>query len=876
MLAPAPVHGWARAGILLAFAVLAACGGGDGVSLAGGQGQDPVVVDVPIAYLKRAVSMDGPVEEDARRLLTFNPGADLFIRERAAASATERNVTGALTAGEYDIRDLNVSFDGERFIFAMRGPFIEGADDDEQPTWNLWEFDRIGDDLRRIIASETIAEAAHDISPAYLPDGRIVFSSTRQRQSRAILLDEGKPQFDAQDEDRREPAFVLHVMNADGSDIRQISFNQSHDLHPEVMDNGQIVFSRWDRPFNRNGIHLYRMNPDGTDLELFYGANSHATGTEGASVQFLRPRQRTDGSLLTLKRPFVTEDGAADIVLIDVDAYVENEQPVADRAGFSGPAQTRATINDVRTNGDISPGGNYNSAWPLRDGTGRIFVTWSLCRLRDSDGRVIPCTEAALDDPQLLPAAPLYGLFLYDGRTDTQLPILRPVEGTLYTEVVAAQVRPLPLIRFDQAESGQFDRTLVEAGTGVLDIRSVYDIAGAEAPADLGAFIGALADPAVRTAADRPARFLRVSKAVSLPDRDVRDFANTAFGRGGLRGGMREILAYAPIEPDGSVQVEVPANVPLALEVLDGNARRTSARHLSWLQVRPGEVLQCVGCHQPGSGVSHGRKDAFDSRYPGAPVSGQPFANTRSEFFADFGETMAEVRARLSCATDCASTKPTVDVVFEDVWTDPAAAERAPDAAFAWRYADLETPAPVSIACQTQWQPSCRIVINYETHVHPLWDLARVTLDPDDEATVLADHTCTGCHSSVDDAGAVRVPAGNLNLEDGPSPVQMAHFNAYRELVFPRNQREVAGGILQDLLVEDGVDPITGEPILRTVSMPPPMAVGSARGAGRFFDRFEPGASHAGWLSRAELRLLSEWMDIGTQYYNNPFDAPAD
>ena len=73
-----------------------------------------------------------------------------------------------------------------------------------------------------------------------------MFSSTRQRQSKAILLDEGKPQFDAQDEDRREPAFVLHVMDADGGNVHQVSFNQSHDLDPAVLDDGRVVFSRWD------------------------------------------------------------------------------------------------------------------------------------------------------------------------------------------------------------------------------------------------------------------------------------------------------------------------------------------------------------------------------------------------------------------------------------------------------------------------------------------------------------------------------------------------------------------------------------------------------------------------------------------------------
>jgi hypothetical protein len=92
-------------------------------------------------------------------------------------------------------------------------------DDENQPTWNIWEYTFETQVLRRLISTDSVAEIGHDIAPHYLPDGRIMFSSTRQFKSNAVLLDELKPQFAAVDEDDNEPAFLLHVMNADGSGI---------------------------------------------------------------------------------------------------------------------------------------------------------------------------------------------------------------------------------------------------------------------------------------------------------------------------------------------------------------------------------------------------------------------------------------------------------------------------------------------------------------------------------------------------------------------------------------------------------------------------------------------------------------------------------
>ena len=361
-----------------------------------------------------------------------------------------------------------------------------------------------------------------------------------------------------------------------------------------------------------------------------------------------------------------------------------------------------------------------------------------------------------------------------------------------------------------------------------------------------------------------------------MPDKDTLDLNNgAAFGATNF---MREILAYSAVEPDGSVRMKIPANVAFQISILDKNGMRISPTHRSWLQVRPGEVLSCNGCHVRAATnpKSHGRTGSFAAIYNGS--SGGVFPATDPAIAANSGETMAQTRSRLSCALNgpdrCKSILPSVDVMFDDAWTDPVASGRAKDASFGYRYTDLTTPAPTAPDCQTRWSSLCRITINYERIVHPLWKTPRITLAADN-VTVLSDHTCVSCHSPKDAANVVRVPAGQLDLSDGASDEEPLQFKAYRELLFTDNAQEVIMGALQDILVTTGIDPVTNLPIRVTVPVPPSMSAGSARASTRFFSRFDTGGTHAGYLTTAEKRLLAEWVDIGAQYFNNPFIAPV-
>jgi len=68
---------------------------------------------------------------------------------------------------------------------------------------------------------------------------------------------------------------------------------------------------------------------------------------------------------------------------------------------------------------------------------------------------------------------------------------------------------------------------------------------------------------------------------------------------------------------------------------------------------------------------------------------------------------------------------------------------------------------------------------------------------------------------------------------------------------------------------------VTGLPTLVPVPVAASMSGGGAAASAQFFSRFDAGGTHAGWLTPDELKLIAEWLDIGGQYYNDPFMAPV-
>ncbi len=151
------------------------------------------------------------------------------------------------------VGDVDLEFDADRLLFSSVG---------EKDRWHIFEIGIDGQGLRQVTPS--LYDDVDNYDACYLPDGRIIFSSTRTFCSVACVNGSTR-------------VANLFSMTADGENVRQLCFDQEHNWCPTVTNGGSVLYTRWeytDTPHTHSRL-LFQMNPDGTRQAAVYGSNSY-------------------------------------------------------------------------------------------------------------------------------------------------------------------------------------------------------------------------------------------------------------------------------------------------------------------------------------------------------------------------------------------------------------------------------------------------------------------------------------------------------------------------------------------------------------------------------------------------------------------------
>ena len=427
-----------------------------------------------------------------------------------------------LACEEGIIRDPELSFDGETVIFSMRRNRDDG--------YHIYEVGSDGSNLKQL----TFADQVTDIDPLYLPDGSIIFSSTREPKycmcNRHIMAN-------------------LYLMDGDGANIIQIGNSTLHEAHAALLNDGRIIYDRWeyvDRNFG-DAQGLWAVYPDGTKHSVYYGNNTPAPGgvIDGRAIPGSEMITCIFGSCHD--RPW----GA--LVMLDRRRGVDGVDPVyriwpADAINRVTPAgDTRFDAWDAFVSLPVK----YEDPFPLSED--QILVSRYIQR---PDGRY----ESKM------------GLYLVDAKNNTETLLLEDTLSVFDPQPLCERYKPtaLPLQRNFNRQNGTFYVQNVYEGTHMEGVKpgSVKYLRVIESPPKLNW-----------------TRQAWLGQGQQAPGMNWTNFEN------------KRVLGEAPVEEDGSAHLEVPSNTFVFFQLLDKDRKMIQSMR-SGTMVQSGEVNGCIGCHE--------------------------------------------------------------------------------------------------------------------------------------------------------------------------------------------------------------------------------------------------------------------------------------
>ncbi|MGQ9576752.1 MAG: HzsA-related protein, partial [Thermoguttaceae bacterium] len=472
------------------------------------------------------------------------PGGGLFVLDEPGRSMQCRPLApDGLPLGSYQFPE--VSYDGRRVLFAYCR--VQQVPPDREKhldhVFHLYEIGADGSGLRQLTRGPF-----DDFAPRYLPDGRIVFVSSRRggfhRCGRGPC-----------------PVHTLALVDPDGSDPHPISFHETHEWDPSVLGDGRLLYTRWDY-VDRNAVfyqQLWTVRPDGTDVRIFYGNNTFnpvgiwearaVPGSHRVMATAGAHHAMTAGSIILVDTRRGV-DGPAAITRLTPDAlFPESEVPVVSRGAatwFNPAGVSRPPA--VPPEAQRWPGHCYRTPYPLSETY--FLAAYSFDRL--------------IGEPDPNPPN-MFGIYLVDAFGNKEL-LYRDLNiSSLWPVPLRARPVPPKLPSLPQPEGPK---------EGTFFLQDVYH---SWPPLEPG--------------------IVKRLRIVQVLPKSTWHANDPPVGLPNISPG-RQVLGTVPVEADGSAWFRAPAGIPLAFQALDASGQAVQVmRSVTYLQ--PGENASCVGCHEP-------------------------------------------------------------------------------------------------------------------------------------------------------------------------------------------------------------------------------------------------------------------------------------
>ncbi len=383
------------------------------------------------------------------------------------------------------VADVDLNFDADKMLFSMIG---------NHNRWQIWEIGVDGQNLRQVTPGTYPDIDNYDA--CYLPSGKIMFGSTAAFH--------GVPCVGGAD-----TVANMCVMDADGQNMRQLTFDQDHNWCPTVMNDGRILYTRWEYSDTAHYFTrlIFTMNPDGTSQFCYYGSNGYWPN----SKFYTRPIPGDKTKVVTVASGHHGVTRMGELVILDTAKGRTSADGAVQRIPGFGK-KVEPIVMD-RLVDDVWP--KFLHPYPLND---KYFL--------------VACQPTA---------TALWGIYLVD--VFDNMTLIKELPGNVLFEPVPVKKIARPPVIPDRVDPKKQD--------AVVYLTDVYS------------------GPGLKGVPKGTVKQLRLFEFhYSYPQ--MGGHVNVAV-EGAWD--VHRILGTVPVQEDGSAMFRVPANMPIALQPLDAEGK---------------------------------------------------------------------------------------------------------------------------------------------------------------------------------------------------------------------------------------------------------------------------------------------------------------